>query len=272
MTAEDIFWAIGDIHGEYTRELVPLLGVMHGHGFSLDRGHHLVSVGDKNDRGPETFEVLEWFRQEQLKYPELVHTLLGNHELLLLDAADLRDFTIYKEGNGGKATLASYAAQTQRYARKFGLGNMLDQVGHREFLKRHPSFLETEQYFFCHAPIPTERYRFGKTHEQWCVNEDDLTWSLHFDHHTDFTRHKQSKHSSTWVDPHPWGMDKLFISGHIHDLESKTPAAWTSQRMRRYGNAILTDTGAGCGGVLSAIRLPDCTVFNSRGESYHLEV
>lgn len=73
------------------------------------KGAEIVLVGDLVDRGPQSFEVVEW----AMKNPK-VTTLMGNHEHMMLDfyepifGGGLYGSDIWK-GNGGSATMASYS-------------------------------------------------------------------------------------------------------------------------------------------------------------------
>lgn len=60
---------IGDIHGCYT-ELLDLLDLA-----GLAEGDQIIALGDIVDRGPETPQVLDFFRDHRN-----AHSLMGNHE------------------------------------------------------------------------------------------------------------------------------------------------------------------------------------------------
>lgn len=73
---------IGDVHGHFEA----LQNLLHYLGYSPEgkhpQGRKLVFVGDLIDRGPQSPEMLEWYRQaHQAGYAYMV---LGNHEINLL--------------------------------------------------------------------------------------------------------------------------------------------------------------------------------------------
>ncbi|HER07812.1 MAG TPA: serine/threonine protein phosphatase [Bacteroides sp.] len=96
------YWFIGDIHGE-----IRLLDRLLGHVQSF-KPEEIVFVGDYIDRGPHSREVVD--RILGLEVP--VHCLLGNHEMMMLDAMEHAgigynpiELWYY---NGGEATLQSF--------------------------------------------------------------------------------------------------------------------------------------------------------------------
>jgi hypothetical protein len=105
----------------------------------------IVLVGDLVDRGHESFEVIEW----AMKTPN-VRTLLGNHEHMMLDfysplfPGGLYGDRIWK-GNGGSATIASYA--------RHGFKRPPD--AHLEWLKNLPTYFKPadEKILVTHAAL-----------------------------------------------------------------------------------------------------------------------
>ena len=261
------YWAIADIHGEYAL-LLRLFDEMQKNGFDFEKGDVIVQLGDRNDRGPDTYSINEWFKTQQLMWKGQVICLMGNHDRMLIDAALGRSDLMY--WNGGQATEKSYSKITGIYG-KNGLGNSLMRAGHWDWLRNLPTYYETDQYFFSHAPIPKEQYRDIPVGSDFRLDEHTLTWS-----YNDLPERK-------WIDPNLipiaedgnyQGNHKICCYGHIHGM------SWDAKNLkyripgvRKYGNAILLDTGAGCSkeGYLTCIRLPDLLVMNSNGESYQLK-
>lgn len=124
--------AIGDIHGcgEALRVLLETI--------APQPEDTLVLLGDYIDRGPDSRGVIEQLLV--LKQRCQVVPLLGNHELMLLDALEnprvLWPWLTY----GGEATLASYGGPLEAIPRE-----------HLEFLRRCRTYYETEGHFFVHA-------------------------------------------------------------------------------------------------------------------------
>ena len=100
--------AIGDIHGCYDL-LLALLGGIEEH--AGGRPYRLVFLGDYIDRGPDSAGVIQTVRQLQQRSPETVICLRGNHEQLLVEAADDPDTVLLWLHNGGDAALRSFRAR-----------------------------------------------------------------------------------------------------------------------------------------------------------------
>jgi predicted MPP superfamily phosphohydrolase len=104
MAKAEYIWAIGDIHG-YASSLVALLN--HIKNYNSKR---IIYLGDYIDRGPEPKEVLDLIleqSQEQI-------TLLGNHEMMLLNAIEGEEISpraVFEwSENGYETTLKSFHA------------------------------------------------------------------------------------------------------------------------------------------------------------------
>lgn len=97
-------YAIGDVHGSYTK--VANL-VRHCRDHSGGQDVRFVFLGDYVDRGKRNREVVDFLIETQAAAPDRVVCLMGNHEDLLLNAARGRDEAIWLD-NGGHATLRSY--------------------------------------------------------------------------------------------------------------------------------------------------------------------
>ena len=106
-------YAVGDVHGCADR-----LAALHA-GIAADAARHpapqvaLVYLGDHIDRGPDSAGVLELLLAPPPVAGARVVNLTGNHETMLLDAAEPEAHPgalPYWLGNGGAATLASYGA------------------------------------------------------------------------------------------------------------------------------------------------------------------
>ncbi|MGM0474794.1 MAG: metallophosphoesterase family protein [Bacteroidota bacterium] len=96
------YWFIGDIHGE-----VRLLNKLLEQVVRFDP-EEIIFVGDYIDRGPYSKQVID--RIMELDVP--AHCLLGNHEMLLLDALESTGFGHSPVElwyyNGGETTLQSF--------------------------------------------------------------------------------------------------------------------------------------------------------------------
>ena len=102
-------FAVGDIHGHYTR-LRKALEFVH---FNPGAGDRLFSVGDLVDRGPESEQCLEW-----LEYPWF-HAIKGNHEELLEAYTYAQIKTGYYMECGGVWAAAKTDVERMEYAIRF---------------------------------------------------------------------------------------------------------------------------------------------------------
>lgn len=105
---ERITFAIGDIHGCFDK-LKALFDVCDAS--VADNESRFVLLGDYVDRGPDSAGVISFLRAQQTQRGDRFVCLRGNHEEMLLRAAnpDRWDNDLMTWwANGGEATLASY--------------------------------------------------------------------------------------------------------------------------------------------------------------------
>jgi len=124
--------AIGDIHGcsAALRAIVEAIGP------AVD--DTIVTLGDYVDRGPDSRGVLD-FLLELATRCRLI-PLLGNHELMLLDAIQNPRVIGPWFECGGEATVRSYGGK---------LGNIPPE--HLDFIRRCKRYYEIATHFFVHA-------------------------------------------------------------------------------------------------------------------------
>jgi Calcineurin-like phosphoesterase len=124
--------AIGDIHG-CSEALRALMDAIHAAAEET-----LVLLGDYVDRGPDSRGVMELVLDLEKRCH--VVPLLGNHELMLLDAVqNPRVLGPWLEC-GGDTTLASYGGR---------ISNVPPE--HVEFIRRCKRYYEIPTHFFVHA-------------------------------------------------------------------------------------------------------------------------
>lgn len=140
---------VGDIGGEFDA----LQKLVKGH-------KKVVLVGDLNDRGPKSREVIEW----AIKNQSFVETLDSNHGDMFIDFYDGIKFYHHSDflRNGGYRTLVSYGMPVPtdssidiRQTVKFARENVPKE--HIEFLRTRKVFVELEDAIVSHAPMPHER-------------------------------------------------------------------------------------------------------------------
>jgi serine/threonine protein phosphatase 1 len=149
-------YAVGDIHGCLAK-LIALVELCRA-----DAGNHrtkFVFLGDYIDRGPNSRGVIEYLRTLQQAKPDLVTCLMGNHEDMLLAAADDSDWEERWLRNGGLQTLQSYGVAD---------ASRIPKV-HINWLRALPQFHDDGQRFFVHAGVHPDR----PVDQQ---DEHDLLW------------------------------------------------------------------------------------------------
>lgn len=153
---EDLI-AVSDVHGQYNL-LIKLLQkhkVIDKHfNWIFDKGH-LVILGDVFNRGPKVTEIL-WliFRLEQQANEKggMVHVMLGNHELMVLNN-DLR----YVHEKYTKSAELMSTTYDQLYSENSFLG---------KWLRKKPIIVKVNDMLFVHAGISPEFITKGFTQPQ----------------------------------------------------------------------------------------------------------
>jgi len=128
-------FAIGDIHGcfDSLQELVESK-------MKLDKNDKLVLLGDYIDRGNKSREVVDYIIDLKEKGFDII-TLLGNHEMLLLETLeDEKNISKWIQ-NGGKETLKSFKIES---AKEISLKYL-------EFFKNLQNYYSFEEFLFVHA-------------------------------------------------------------------------------------------------------------------------
>lgn len=133
---ERIF-AIGDLHG-CSRTFEKLLMEK----IRLQKDDKLYCIGDYIDRGPDSKGVIDLIlKLRSAGYH--IYTLRGNHEQMMMDAADDKKALKNWLDNGGKSTLKS-----------FGIKSLNDLPGeYLSFLNETEYYLQEDNYIFAHAGL-----------------------------------------------------------------------------------------------------------------------
>ena len=162
MTAETIYYAIGDVHG-MAKSLEALYGQIQADHERRGGKAAIIHLGDYVDRGPDSKGVIDLCRRMEQKAGNsksfAVYSLLGNHEQMMLDAYDDGHSTAEEHWfmNGGSETVKSYTRG--REVDKKAWRDAVD-VEHMNWLRELPTMLvdETRKLVFVHAGIDPMTY------------------------------------------------------------------------------------------------------------------
>jgi serine/threonine protein phosphatase 1 len=218
-----MLYAVGDIHG-MRPELEKLLGNL-----PLCEEDHVIFIGDYVDRGPDAKGVvdflLEFARQQRCTF------LMGNHEAMFLSYLGW-EAPCYFGGeaflkNGGDTTLESYGLRLGQ--------ELLLPPDHEEFYRNLQLYHVEGNYAFVHAGLSRDALKLSDIHYALSVEKPrDLLWQR-----------------ATAEIPHSLGVTVVYGHTPVPDLQVRWNLPYT----------IGIDTGCVYGGSLTAIRLPDETIF-----------
>ncbi len=216
------YYIIGDIHGHLSK----LKKIISSVRDDIKPEDAFIFLGDYIDRGPSSFEVIEYLIELSSEYNTIF--LTGNHEDMFIKfAADGENYSNYIR-NGGGFTIKSY---------KKHLNEFVIPENHRLFFSSLKLYYEGEDFIAVHAGLNP-----GIIHldEQ---RKNDLIWIRE-----DFYRY-----------PKKWG--KTIIFGH-----TPTPYIHNSDAVYidENRNIIGLDTNAMSDGYpLSCMRWPDRKIYQS---------
>ena len=161
---------IGDVHGHYKGLMTLLEAIEPG------KDDQVYFLGDLIDRGPDSAEVVNFVQSSPYT------SLLGNHELLMLDAfpkggtyAPALQAWLH---SGGRSTVASY-------------GDISVLLKHLDWFRTLPTHLDLDDIWLVHAGMNPRRSVDSQTLQDYCWIRDEF-------------------HSSV----QPYFADKLIITGH----------------------------------------------------------
>jgi serine/threonine protein phosphatase 1 len=218
-----MLYAVGDVHG-MREPLERLLAEL-----PLERNDHLIFIGDYVDRGPDPKGVIDVLLRVRERWR--CTFLMGNHEAMFLAYLGWKGPRYFGAEaflrNGGETTLASY-----------GLGP--DEQPelppeHEGFFRELELFHLEDPYVFVHAGLSRDALQLSDV--KYALEREkprDLLWQR-----------------ATAELPHSLGVTVIYGHTPMPDLQVRWNLPYS----------IGIDTGAVYGGRLTAIRLPDETVF-----------
>jgi serine/threonine protein phosphatase 1 len=226
-----LLYAVGDIHGELEK-LERLLVEL-----PLQAEDRLVFLGDYVDRGPDPFGVVE--RLVALASERECVFLMGNHESMFLDFLGWRGRAYFGGDaflmNGGDRTLASYGYFD---AENPDPGAFSLPEAHARFFRGLVLSYTEGGYVFVHAGL-----------DRKTLQQSDVRYALS----------RSSPEEMLWSRvtgdlPHQLGATVVYGHTPSPDLSVQWNVPFS----------IGIDTGAVYGGPLTALRLPDETVFQAK--------
>jgi serine/threonine protein phosphatase 1 len=219
-----MLYAIGDIHGMRDRleELIASL--------PLQPDDRLLFIGDYVDRGPDSAGTVDFLIELEQRYPCIF--LIGNHESMFLSFLGWKgphyfggEAFLY---NGGETTLESYGyLQADR--------NFQLPPKHEEFFRSMRLHYAEGEYIFVHA---------GLGRSSLCLS--DPKYALEHESPREILWQR-----STIDLPHSLGATIVYGHTPLPDFQVRWNLPYS----------IGIDTGCVYGGPLTAIRLPDESIF-----------
>ncbi|QMU31255.1 metallophosphoesterase family protein [Adhaeribacter radiodurans] len=167
-------YAISDMHGcaKTFRYLVE-------ESIKLQPTDQLFLLGDYIDRGPDTKGVIDFILELRAK-GIAVTTLMGNHELMLLESLESDKYLLTWLRNGGQATLASFNVQ-----------QVTDiPVTYLNFFNQLDFFTELDDYLLVHAG-----FNFQASNP--FTDYESMVWIRNFKLDKQFTNGRRIVHGHT---------------------------------------------------------------------------
>lgn len=219
-----MLYAIGDIHG-MREELERLIAKL-----PLQDEDHLLFIGDYVDRGPDPAGTVDFLVALGQRYR--CTFLIGNHESMFLSYLGWTGVQYFGGDaflkNGGDTTLQSYGYFEA--GEKFAL-----PAAHEKFYRELRLHYIEGQYLFVHAGLSRDALRLSDV--EYALSRErprDILWQR-----------------STAELPHSLGVTVVYGHTPVPDMQVRWNLPYS----------IGIDTGCVYQGRLTAIRLPDETVF-----------
>lgn len=182
--------AISDVHG-----CLKSLRALVEYQLQLTPQDHLYVLGDHIDRGPSSKGVLDYLMNLDAGGYH-VHCLKGNHEEMMLKAANNQKELELWLYNGGQETLASFGVSTP---------NEIPEL-YLDFARDMDFYIEVDQYILVHAGL---NFVSDKEEEE---KKDGFLWRMH----NPLRDLKSMLWIRWWYDDIDWTWlkDRTIIHGH----------------------------------------------------------
>jgi serine/threonine protein phosphatase 1 len=194
--------AIGDIHGCHVPLIILLEVIDH------QPDDVIVTLGDYVDRGPGTRQVID--RLIALKDECEYHSLMGNHELMLLRSLGGKDDMGLWLRFGGRKTMQSYGHT--RLTGTFTKDEFKEIVpyDHISFLSNCKGFHEDDKNIYVHA-----NYQWDAPMEE---QTEDMSFWTHIDDSGVPPPHQSGK--TVWVGHTPQKSGNILDRGHVVGIDT----------------------------------------------------
>ncbi len=183
--------AVGDVHGDYEAMIASLIerGLIDARGKWIGGKAQLVMMGDLNDRGPGTRPIMDFLmrlEKDAAGKGGKIHTLIGNHEVLLLrgetrylsqeDIIAFLDFLPAAEQTEARRLLGS-GVKLDKF--RFGQGvvnAMRGDTPYAKWIRSHNTMLKIGDTLFVHAGLED----WALTADPAGVNATVREWVRHY--------------------------------------------------------------------------------------------
>jgi serine/threonine protein phosphatase 1 len=187
---DNCLYVIPDIHGMYN-ELELILSRILPLRRTGGQRDMLVFLGDYIDRRADSHRVVDLVMEVKEDTPDQVVTILGNHEMMLLEAIDpnatLGHYNMWMN-NGGSSTMGGYLKRAESdindpfLVPRKNIDRWIPKE-HIEFFKSLVSYYETEEYIFVHGgcdpfvplssqPAKVMAWDRSVYHQMWSIAEN----------------------------------------------------------------------------------------------------
>lgn len=222
-----------DIHGE-VEQLRKLLRCLEKHGYLKDRW--AVFLGDYVDKGKDTANVLELLVRFRKHHPKSIY-LCGNHDLNLAKALELVPST-HGEFYRGRAFERNYETMKSYSAKDiYDLSEKMPE-SHKKFLRELEWCSIHPDYLFVHSGFDDDEKVETQLNE--LANKDTTIFKPEWLYDPDLALK-------------PVDTDKTVVSGHVY-----------FNQVVQNKNHVDIDTGAGYGGCISVLVLPEGDIIQPR--------